>query len=180
MSATPPNIVEPELQQTPPRPLSLTAAGKRELLYPALAILTLLGLCAWAYIGRRAPGAMMPLFVGFSGLGIYLLARRIEALHERTLLIREGRATAAVVVDISPPQHGRSEYLGWYEADGDQFAIRWTEAENALEIGDAVTALYLPNHPSRALIYRVAGCQATFLPAPEALGADHSALTPRI
>lgn len=180
MSSTPPNIVEPELRQAPPRPVRLTASGRRELLYPALAIVALLGLCAWAYFSRRAPGAMMPLFVGFCCLGLYLLARLLEALHERTLLIREGRATSAVVIEASELRNDRCSYVGWYEVEGKQWAARWTDRADAAEIGDAVTTLYLPDDPGRALIYRTAGCRAAALPARDALAADHSPLTPRI
>lgn|GEM_PF-2443095 len=180
MSATPLNIVESELRQAPPRPVRLTAAGRRELLYPALAIVALLGLCAWAYFSRRAPGALMPLFVGFICLGLYLLARLLEALHERTLLIREGRATSAIVIEASELRNDRCSYVGWYEVEGKQWAARWTDHEGAAEIGDAVTALYLPGDPGRALIYRTAGCRATSLNAREGLTADHSPLTPRI
>ncbi len=180
MSSTLANIVEPELHQAPPRPVRLTAAGRRELLYPALAIIVLLGLCAWAYIGRRAPGAMMPLFVGLSCLGLYLIVRLVEAAHERSLLIREGRPVAAVVIEISELSNGRCEYVGWYEVTGRQWSICWKDRKGASEIGDAITALYLPDDPGRALIYRTSGCEATLLASPEELAADHSPLTPRI
>ena len=179
---SPVRIVEPELQQPPPRPVRLMASGRRDLLYPVFYVLILLVLCAWAYAGRPAAGAMMPLFVVFSGLGVYLIVRLLEALHERTLLVREGRTASAVVISVSQSRDGRSKFVGWYEAGGKQWSISWTDWEDAAEIGDAVTLLHLPDDPGRAMIYRTAGCKAVMLPHPESenMAADQSPLTPRI
>lgn len=172
--------MEPELQHAPPRPVRLTAAGRRELLYPVGGVVALVATCAWAYASRPAPGAMMPLFVGFLVLGLYLTVRLLEAWHERVLLVREGRPVAAVVVSVSEPQDGRSSFVGWYEVDHKQWSIQWTDWADSAEIGDAVTALYMPSDPGRAILYRLAGCKAPPPPDAEMLNADQSAVTPRI
>lgn len=123
---------------------------------------------------------MMPLFVGFLGLGVYLTVRLLEVWHKRTLLVREGRAMTAVVVEISEPRDGKCRFLGWYEAGDRQWSLEWSGREGSAEIGDAVTALYLPAEPGCAIHYATSGCEAILLGAAEALGVDQSPLTPRI
>ena len=172
-------IVEPELHHPAPRPVRLTQQGRRELLYPIVAVLSLLTACAFAYAGRPSPGAMMPLFVALVGLGLYLVIRLLEAWHERVLLVREGRPAPAIVVSVSAARDGKARFVGWYEVAHKQWSIEWTDHRDSAEIGDAVTALYLPSDPGRALIYRVAGCEAVAADADPA-STGQSPVTPSI
>ncbi|MBI1353451.1 MAG: hypothetical protein GC160_03830 [Acidobacteria bacterium] len=173
------SVLEEELLTTPPRSVRLTAAGRKEFLFPALGILALLSACGWAYSSRPAPGALMPLFVCFTALGAYLLVRVLEAWHERACLVRDGRTARAVVVAAAPAKGRQRRFVGWYEAGGKQWSLEWLDAEDSAEIGDSLTALYLPGEPGRAVLYRLAGCRAE-APAADAAAPDHSPLTPRI
>jgi len=145
-----------------------------------LLVLALLALCGWAYASRPAPGAMMPLFVGFLGLGAYLVVRLLEAWNERTLLVRDGRPVAAIVVSVSGQSNGKARFVGWYQAGDRQWSVEWTDRADSAEVGDTVTALYMPGDPGRVVAYRAAGCKAVETPNSEHIPADQSPLTPRI
>ena len=179
-----PSLIEPELTAAELRGVELTRAGARELLLALLPTLACFVVGSWVFLTKplavRTPlGAAV--FASFFVIGLYLVMRVLTVWERRLELVRKGKPASAVVVSTAKELTGLERYRAWYPAEDGERSVDAVSWPGRLAIGDAVTVLYMPGRPERALIYPLAGCTARDsreIDAAEQLG--QSPLSPKI
>lgn len=152
---------EPELRQSSPRSVRLTAAGRLELAATIGPVVALTALNAWLFFRRPQPPAIEIGFTLVALTGAGLLWRLGVIWMRRVELVRDGRPTPAVIVDKGGGLLGWRRYRAWYSLGDEQRAADAFAPGDAAEIGDAVTVLRLADESGeRALIYPLCGCAA--------------------
>lgn len=172
MHTPPSGLIEPELREPAPRPTSMTSAGVRTFALSTAPVAAALALAALLFFSRQQPVWLAALFVVFFLCGAAILYRVVLLWLARVQLVREGLPVSATVVEKEESRRGAARYYCWYQADSKQWGLGWTGDRDDAEIGDAVTVLYSPEDPSRALAYRWAGCVAAVQAEPAGAGRD--------
>ena len=169
-------LIEPELRQTPPRPVRWTRQGRRVMLFSVAPVVAILLLGAALFASKPQPRWALGLFAGLVLAGSAVLGRLLLLWRSRAALVAKGVAVPAAVIEKEPGRRRLTQYFGWYQAGGKQWAVGWLGEADDAEIGDTVTVLYSATNPAQAVAYRASGCAAMSRGGRR----DHSPVKPRI
>ena len=181
-----PSLIEPELQLQTPRPVRMTAAGRRKLALSTAPAAAALALGTLLFLSRPQPRWLDVLFALFVLAGLGVLYRMVALWRARVRLVESGAPVLATVVAKEETRGETALYYCWYEAADKQWGLGWTGGWRDAEIGDTVTILYSPDEPGRAVAYRAAGCEVVQARAEHGAGSEadaetaQSALNPKI
>lgn len=167
------------MDQPAPRPVRLSAEGRRELAVTAATATAGAATASLFLSTPHRPLWLDALFIAFAVVGAAWVYRIAVVWISRFQLVRGGAPAWGVVVAREPSAKG-VRFVVWYSAAGREWSVEGPGEASAAEIGDAMTVLHLAEAPEQSLIYRFARFRAAAPPELADAPADDTARPRRV